>query len=253
MLIVLIPLFATDVTIVGDATYPPYSFEKNGQPAGIYTEILKEAFKKLDGYNVTIEMQPWKRGLKNVENGKILALFPPYYRPEERPFIKPYSTPIFDEKIAVICAKETGLNAQSKWPEDFYGKTIGINAGFSLGLGGKRFVKAVEDGKIKVEYANSNETNIKKLKFRRIDAYLNDKLAIIWTVNRLKMEDASISIDGFVWGPITSEESGYLGYTAKAEKFPYKQDFITRLDKIIDDMKKNGEIDEIMEKFLNSN
>ena len=69
-----------DVTVYGDDSYPPYSYVENGKLTGIYTAILKKVFSQMPDYNVSIHSIPWKRGLAEIEQGKIFALYPPYKR-----------------------------------------------------------------------------------------------------------------------------------------------------------------------------
>ena len=58
-----------EVLVYGDINYPPYSFEDEGQPKGIYVDILRSAFAKMRDYDVTIKMIPWKRGLEYIKKG----------------------------------------------------------------------------------------------------------------------------------------------------------------------------------------
>ena len=105
------------MTIYGDGNYPPYSYEEDGQPKGIYVEILKSAFSKMTDYDVTINMVPWTRGLLYVKNGDVAALFPPYYVEERDPWML-FSEPILEEQV-VIFGKSKNLKGKTKWPEDF--------------------------------------------------------------------------------------------------------------------------------------
>lgn len=63
-----------DVVIYGDENYPPYSYVENGIFKGIYTEIIREAAKEIEGYNVELKPVPWRRGLKLIENGGLCHL-----------------------------------------------------------------------------------------------------------------------------------------------------------------------------------
>ena len=60
-------------------------------------------FSRIEGYNVSIKMLPWKRSLRKIEAGKELAVFPPYYWPKKRPYIAPYSEPLLLEQVVAIC------------------------------------------------------------------------------------------------------------------------------------------------------
>ena len=51
-------------------------------------------------------------------------------------------------------------------------------------------------------------------------------------------------------GATISKEQGFLGFTAMdKEKFHYKEDFVKKFNNAIYDMKKNGEIQNIVDRF----
>ena len=59
----------TEVVVYSDDNYLPYAYKEGGQARGIYTEILKKAFARMDGFKVRIETVPWKRGVSYLEKG----------------------------------------------------------------------------------------------------------------------------------------------------------------------------------------
>ncbi|MDP6777882.1 MAG: ABC transporter substrate-binding protein [Candidatus Latescibacteria bacterium] len=242
----------TDVVVYADENYPPYSYRESGEAQGIYAEILKAAFGRMDGYRVTIKPVPWKRGLRLLELGKGFALYPPYRRVEERPYIRPYSTPILDEKVVVFCRSDVIASPRPLWPEDYYGLRIGINAGFRVG--GDAFWSAVEEGKIKVDESRGNSENLLKLVRGRLDGYLNDRISILWELKRLRKDEAyreGTAHAGIVEGATVATEQGYLGFTGRdGGRFPFKDHFVEELNAIIDEMKKSGEVQGIVDKYL---
>lgn len=229
---------AQKVTVYGDVSYPPYSYlDATKQPTGIYVEILSEVFAKMPEYEVTIKLVPWKNGLNKVETGRGLAMFAPYYN-EERSAWMDLSEPILPE-IIVVYGTEEKLQGKSKWPEDFYGSTIGLNSGFSpLSMGGKVLDEAFKSGKLTLDDGGkSNEISLKKLEAGRLDFYLNDRLIDISSTPTVKRSNI-----------VVSENYGYVGFTRKADDFPYLIDFKSKFDKIIKEMKKSGAIDAIVKK-----
>jgi len=243
---------ATDipVTIYADAGYQPYSYAgKDGQAAGLYTQIVKVAFSRMKGYRVEIKPVPWKRGMAMLKNGSAFALYPPYMNLKEEPFTWPYSLPLFEEIVVAVCTRQVAAKPRPRWPEDFYGLTIGNNAGFLVG--GDKFNRAVEQGKIKLEEASDTRTNILKLGMKRIDCYINDRISIRWTQNQLiregKLPPAPVGIETAV----IATEQGFLGFTDRDQgKFPYKTDFLKQFNAIVYDMKRTGEIQSIARDFF---
>lgn len=240
-----------EVVIYSDNNYPPYSYEEEKEAKGIYTEILKTAFSRMDGYNVQIKPIPWKRGLNYLKTGTGLALYPPYHRKKERPYIWPYSIPILDERVVVFCRDDIfEKSLRPNWPEDYYGLTIGNNLGFELG--GDKFWQAVKEGKIKLDEVRGNRLNLLKLIARRIDCYMNDRLSIIIELKRLKAtgEYEGLKNATIIEGATITTEQGFLGFTATDKgKFHYKKDFVKKFNIEIYNMRKNGELQDILDRY----
>ncbi|WP_083700050.1 ABC transporter substrate-binding protein [Shewanella sp. UCD-KL12] len=250
-----IATFAEDieVTLYADSNYPPYSYTERGELKGIYSQIIKLATSRMKGYKVNLVAVPWKRGLRLIENGEGFAIYPPYFHVEKRPYIWPYSMPILDERVIVMCREELFFRAlRLNWPEDYYGLIIGINSGFHLG--GEAFWQAVKDEKITVSEAKGNRENLLQLGLKRIDCYLNDRISILWELKQLKLageydEGGKHAI--LMEGATVSIEQGFVGYTAMDDgKYPFKENFKKQLDMIIYDMRRTGEMQKIVNDFL---
>jgi polar amino acid transport system substrate-binding protein len=237
-----------EVEIFADSGYPPYSYLDKEELKGIYTEVLKAAFQQMPDYHVKLTAVPWKRGLMLLETGQGFALYPPYFRPEERPYMK-YSVALFNEELSIFC--DSAIIAKRKpkiWPDDYFGLSIGINAGYLSG--GKAFEQAVKDGKLQLDIAQNNQSNIKKLLMGRISCYLNDKLAILAELHHAKKSALPSQIEVAEAGQVSSEQA-YLGYTNRdAGRFPFRQDFIGQLNAVIAKMKQHGEIKKIANSYL---
>jgi polar amino acid transport system substrate-binding protein len=225
------------VVIVGDTSYPPYSYLEAGQPKGIYVDILKSAFSRMPDYEIEIKMLPWKNGMNSVKTGKNVGIFPPYYTEERIPWML-FSEPILKEEV-VVFGKAENLEGKTQWPEDFFGNKFGVNQGFSpSSMGGDKFASAVKSGQIKLEEVGSNDQNLKKLKAGRIDFYLNDKMIDTSKFSSIKR------------GIVANLNNGYLGFTKKDENFKFIPDFKKQFDEIIKQMKESKEIDNIVQKYL---
>ncbi|KJR21348.1 ABC transporter substrate-binding protein [Vibrio sp. S234-5] len=241
---------STQVIIYSDDAYPPYSYQIQGKATGIYPDILRQVFEKMPEFTVIIKPVPFKRGLRLLETGKGFALFPPYKYPNHRPYVNPYSVPILQEEVVVYCHNDVSLPngpRLTRWPEDFYGKTIGINAAFSIG--GEAFWNAARDGQLRVEEAKDNQENILKMRAKRIDCYINDKLSIAWEIKRLKLSGRIDKSEFFQLAALVSTEYGYLGYTAYGEDFPYKEKFVAQFDRILLDLQQAGVVEQVIRTY----
>lgn len=231
------------VSVIGDGSYFPYSYLEGGENKGIYHDILTEAFSKMEGYEVTIKLQPWKRGLNDLKTGKVFGLYPPYYRPKSRPWINPYSTSILDEVVVVVCNKDRVAGKKFvKFPQDYAGVSFGNNSGYQSG--GKEFMDMVASGAISMTETKDTSSNLKKLKHGRVDCYINDRLAILTEAKKMG------GADWFIETSIIATEQGYLGFSKGTDNFPYTDDFVKAFNSIISEMKSSGRIEEIVSEFL---
>lgn len=231
------------VVLAGEDSYRPYTFaDPNGDAVGLYADILRAASERLDGYEIELITLPWNRALVAVQRGDILGLYPPYRWTDQRPDIDRYSATLLIETVVVVCRRDRVFPNQTDWPHDFYGLTIGNTDGYLSA--GPEFFGAVARGEISLQPAASIEANLRSLLIGRIDCYVSSRSAIDHGWKVLGVEDWQSL--GIVEAAVVAEYSGHIGYTANAEAFPYKEDFADRLDAVLEEMHRAGDIDAIV-------
>ncbi len=232
------------VTVLCDASYPPYSYAENGEAKGLYSDILRAAFARMPGYRVSIRPVPWPRGLAALEKGTAFALLPPYYRPVERPWMD-YSRPILEESVVAFMRSELAQQlAIEDFPAAYAGLRIGLNRGFNI-IAAPDYKRMLAAGQVQQSYASDNRTNLLQLKRQRIDVYINDRLSILWELQQMRDQHllGNTGLDWLVEGPRLSSEHGHLGYTRlNPQAYAYKQDFMQRLDQVLLDLEADGSI-----------
>lgn len=242
------------VIIEGDDAFPPYAYVENGQYKGIYVELITLAAKQLaPHYNVVLKPTPWKRGLKNLEAGKSLALFAPF-RSEERGYIGAYSTPLYRETVALFCTDAVMNKSPRKFPEDFAGLTIGTNLGFFLG---EQMAAASKAKVFTLSESKGNQANLQRLQAGDIDCYASDRLAAYYSFNLLLDQQRRRNLtrfQGFRLNPAQelSSEATYIAYSA-AHPASYKDDFIKQMNIALGQVEKSGVINQLIGRAIESN
>ncbi len=244
---------STYIEILADNSYPPHSYSAAGKAAGLYADIVNAVLSRMPDYQVKIIPIPWKRGLELIKAGEYLAIYPPYYHVRKRPYMWPYSLPLFDEKVIVLCRWGIDVNQpKANWPDDYHFLRFGLNAGFYLG--GNKFHQAVSDKNITLESLGGNEQNLQKLIRGRTDCYLNDELSIVNTLKQM-LKDKEITQEQrnrLKKGPVISQESGFLGYSRKyLLKHREKEQFIVEFNIQLYELKRTGQLQNITEEHLN--
>ena len=243
------------VVIYGDDGYPPYSYVEHGKLTGIYTDIVQQALQSMPQYRVQLRPVPWKRGVLMLQTGEAFALYPPYAVPGERPTVS-YSMPFMTEQVAVFCNRDVvASRALARWPADYRGLRIGLNAGSYVG--DASYNAAVKAGTLVIDAAKGTRTNMLKLMRGRIDCYINDRLAVQWELYRIRKEGLVVpSMLAIEETAQLASQQVYLGFSHgvmgpdRPDIYPYRADFVVRFNAAILQMQQNGAIRRIVERAL---
>jgi len=216
-------------SIAFDSANPPYMYEAGGNPAGLYPAIFKEAFSRMGVQAIFIAL-PWKRALSECDAGK--AGIGGIYQNDERLKKYDYSSPYYEEHIAVYTLKSSGFIYSST--ADLYGKTVGVLQGWSYG---DDFDKAVAAGKIKKEEVASDATNMTKLSNKRLDAILSIVESGDAEVSKQNLSGTVVRQQKYI-----ATSSVYLVFNKTANK----KETLSKFDAAISAMKKDGTFDRIV-------
>lgn len=258
-----VALSAQEVNVSTYDTLPPFVFrDAQGKLTGVYIEIVKRAVSRMSDYTVSFKVAPWARVKKEAETGVAFAILPPYFHAHDwltksepqRPYIWPYSLPLFTQHDVVICNEKVLTRSRSVYPDDYQGLTFVMWRGD--GRAGEKFNQMANDKKINLHLFNSIKGTIPFLLTGRADCTVTSRIPFAWYVKKMKEsgEYYEYNQSDTILKEVTviSSNQGYLGYTdINAEKnFPFKKDFSIKFDIEIYKMKKSGEIQNIVNRFI---
>ncbi len=248
------PILAEEIEVeiwVNDS-HPPYTYEKNGRAMGIYIEVMEKISQRMNGYTIKFIPAPWQRVKKEVERGKAFAFMPPYYHGHDWAYVWPYSLPIMEEAVVLVCRNEILETPRPNWPDDYLGLLIGNNTGYD-GFGGSRFRQYVSEGKIALLELKTTAQNIMNLVKGRSDCYMANHLSFLMERKQL-FESGKIDTNAthnLKLGPVISADSVYIGFTDRDNgKFDFKRDFLKKLNNELYKMYKSDEIRKIADQFI---
>jgi polar amino acid transport system substrate-binding protein len=242
---------AKQVTILADDGYPPYSYVENNELKGIYVDVVRAAAKLISkSYQVTLEGVPWKRALMQVKEGRVLGILPPYKHIADRDYIWPYSVAIMSETVVAYCQNEINIieyfNSSSTLTLPPLPLNIGINSGYIIFS--EEIIKAIADKRIVVWENKSTDANIMKLQSKRLDCYLNDRLAIQYELMKLS-KIHNLDFDNVSESLIVMSQTGHIGYSDN-EKFSFKSDFVLRMDKALSQVLNSAQYLKIVDQYI---
>lgn len=229
------------VTLVQDSDYPPFMIAEPSGPAGIYADIIREADRRLQDYDILLTASSWPRAKHLVETGQINGLVGTYHKPVRRPWIRHYSTPLATETVYVYC--RDGV-AKKSWdyPKDYAGLLFTNNAGFATP--GTEFFEMVDQGKIEVVEEQTTDENLRLLHLGRADCYVQEQVAVEISI-RFNNFDNIKAIRKVLTEPA---HIGYSEHWSAGEG----NTFIADMDRILDEMTQDGTIKGIITKWTDS-
>lgn len=213
--------------------YPPYNFVEDGKPQGITFDVLMEIFKRI-GFKKDpkeIKFMPWARSYRKTLREPGTALFSMTYT-EKRAKLFKFVRNIVISKIGLIGKKNKNLKISST--EDIKKLKIGVVRDDI----GQQLIKAL--GIKKLEYSNYAKNMVKKLDLGRIDV-------IAYGVDVAKWHMKKVNIDPNKYENLYTLKEGEMGYAFYRDT---SDDLIKKLQKTLDDLKKEGFVDKVSEKYL---
>lgn len=223
------------IMFIPDTDWPPYLIDDPQYPGGgVLVEILTTIAKPL-GYTVETKRLPNKRGWVQLDNGEVHVHAKAkewVSNPEDYLWTAPFMT---NEDVLIYQADST-LNYTS--PEQLYGKSVAAIDGFVYPALESHF----GPGKIKRRGVASPFAMLELLSRGRVDAALVNKSETQWLFRsrpdlkpeQFRMDDKPFDLAGY----------RYV-FTQKGNWQP----FIDAFNEKLVEMKKNGELNKILNKY----
>lgn len=215
--------------------YAPYNFTEKGVHKGISVDVLIEIWKKT-GLNKTekdIAMLPWARGYKLAQEQKDTCLFSMTITEERKNLFK-FVGPICSSDTSIIANKSKGLKINST--EDLKKLKIGT---VREDVGEQLLVSAGLDINT-LDRTNSADLLVKKLDKGRMDA-------AAYGMQTVKYNMKTAGIDSSQYEEIYALKKGEMAFAFHKDTDPA---IIDVFQKALDELKKDGTIDKIVNGYL---
>lgn len=218
------------------STWVPFEYEINGQPKGVGMEITLEAFRRM-GYETTVEFLPFKRAVAMLEDGQADMLTDVTINAERKTFGVFNNERILTSNTYFF-VRHDSLIAYTGDFNDLKDYLIGINRGYNYSV---EFDKAVSEGLLTAETADSTEQNMDKLYHGRIDLFIENELVMYHTAREKGYENQFKKLEP----PFTT-----LGLFNLFSKKNEPEDLIEAFDAELLKMKADGTYQEIYNKYI---
>ncbi len=237
VMVFLIPVCAAakQLIFVTGGMSPPLVFEDNNELKGMDVDVIAE-FCRQNTVEPKFEVYPWKRALKNIEEGLSDAIFT-LFRTEEREKILYFpSVPINTVKTVVWAKKEKGIKISSL--DDLKDKSIGVLTEYKYG----REFDSMEG--LNKTFCINKEQLIKMLDKNRFDVAIDSEACFKFMCRKFGLEE-----DRFEIAHVITENPVYIGFSKKnlgqegellAEKF----------SRFMKQLEADGELQKIRDSYM---
>jgi len=238
-LLFLFPLFslgyvnADTIKIVSDTAYAPFEFKDTDQTyKGIDIDIINKV-AEIKGWNIQMSYPGFDAAVNAVQAGQADAIMAGMTKTKERENVFTMSDTYYDTKVVIATTKS---NKITKY-EELSGKTVGVKNGTAA----QRFLESIKDKYgFTIKTFDTGDLMNNSLSTGAVNAIMDDKPVIEYAINQ--GQDLSINMDG--------EAVGSFAFgVKKGSKYEY---LVTEFNEALAQMKKDGSLDQIINKWTNS-
>ena len=238
-LLFLFPLFslgyanADTIKIVSDTAYAPFEFKDTDQTyKGIDVDIINKV-AEIKGWNIQMSYPGFDAAVNAVQAGQADAIMAGMTKTKERENVFTMSDTYYDTKVVIATTKS---NKITKY-EELSGKNVGVKNGTAA----QRFLESIKDKYgFTIKTFDTSDLMNNSLSTGAVNAIMDDKPVIEYAINQ--GQDLSINMDG--------EAVGSFAFgVKKGSKYEY---LVTEFNEALAQMKKDGSLDKIINKWTNS-
>ena len=239
-LLFLFPLFAfasqaqaETVKVVFDTAYAPFEFKDSDQVyKGIDVEILDKV-AEINGWTLEKSFPGFKVAINMVQSGQADAIMAGMTKTKEREQVFAMSDTYYDTKVVIATKKTNKITSY----DQLKGKTVGVKNGTAA----QRFLQKNKDKYgYTIKTFDTSDLMNNSLSTGSVDAIMDDQPVIEYAIKQ--GQDLSINMEG--------EAVGSFAFGVK--KDGSHENLIKQFNTALAQMKKDGTLDQIIEKWTGS-
>jgi ABC-type amino acid transport substrate-binding protein len=226
---------AETLVVLGDDSYAPVVFARDGKPTGILVRILEQV-QVITGDKYDIRLSPWKRAYELAVRGEAGVVGVSFN--QDRAKLFDFSKPFYDDDIQVVTLSDKTFSFTQL--ADLKGKTIGGVNGASYG---DEVDAAIAKGLFTVERDVGQAGRLRKLLAGRLDAAFIGNGATGFENAIANDAELIANRNRFVALPKPLTKDGlHLAFAKSMDKSAA----VARFDAAIEKLRKNGELAKLL-------
>jgi len=217
--------------------YPPYEYTEKGELKGMAVQVVKMIFKQMN-QDITIEVLPWARAIRYIEDGSRDAIFTAYKNPDREKFADYSKEVLMPQTVSFFVKKGRNIS---------YDGDLNKLSSYSIGVVrkvsyGQKLDSAIKNKIFKrVDEANDGTQNFRKLIKGRIDIVSSNKYGGYHILNKLNQSGEVTEL------PLQVQSvPSYMAFSKKRNLAHIRDKF----DKILEQLKNEKIYSEILNNYF---
>ncbi|WP_299977500.1 transporter substrate-binding domain-containing protein [uncultured Pseudoteredinibacter sp.] len=225
------------------SSVPPYVYQNEGELSGLAIEIIRELERRLDLPPIDIHIQPWKRALRDAEDGRSNFVFMSGPDSEREEWGDYMSTPIIVERYKLYRLKTKAISLASDY-QQASAYRIGTERGCLYGHGILR--KAIDQKFFSNTISSDTEANLNMLLSARVDVIAGDERRVLWNLKKMGLE-GKIVANSFSDNAeeLVLEWPTYIVFSKKRDQ----QELKSRFEKALREFKQSESYLQLLKKY----
>lgn len=214
-----------------DTTYPPFEFKDGNTYKGIDIDLIN-AIAKDQGFKIQLSPMDFGGIIPAMQANQLDVAIAGMSITDERKKVVDFSTPYFDAGLTVVVKND---NNSIKSVDDLKGKTVAVKKGTT---GAKYAADNASKLNIKVVQFNDSPSMFQEVANGNADALIEDYPVISYAIAQ---KDLGLKIVG---DRLNGDQYGIAVLKGQ------NQDILKKIDKGLENLKKNGTYDKIIKTYL---
>ncbi|MGJ7921169.1 transporter substrate-binding domain-containing protein [Neobacillus sp. LXY-4] len=214
-----------------DTTYPPFEFKEGNEYKGIDIDLIK-AIAKNQGFEIELSPMDFGGIIPAMQANQLDVAIAGMSITEDRKKIVDFSTPYFDAGLTVVVKND---NSIIKSVDDLKGKKVAVKKGTT---GAKYAQDNAAKLEIEVVQFNDSPAMFQEVSNGNADALIEDYPVISYAIAQ---KDLGLKIVG---DRLNGDQYGIAVLKGK------NQDLLEKINKGLEELKKDGTYDEIIKSYL---
>lgn len=221
--------------LIGSSNDAPFSYQdvNTGKLEGIDIEILREICTRLGIPDIQMKVIDFSNLLVELNNNSIDMVVDGMYVKDERLQIAAFSDKWYQEGEAVVIPADSTVASK----EDLKDKKVGAQPGTTFYETAQKWLDEKKIGSL--EAYDNQATLMTAVNMGKVDAIVTDGIVAGYTL----AQDSSLKLK--LLSPYVAEASGKIGSAVRFED----KEFLAEFNKALNDMKTDGTLLNILEKF----